>query len=168
MPLKELRKVPGIGHARACLIVASLELAKRYFKEQLGILPIISEPEHVLPLVSDLRKEKKEHLVGVYLNARNQMIHHETISIGTLNANIIHPREVFEPAVRVKAAGIILVHNHPSGDETPSEEDVAITQRLYESGRLLGIDLLDHLIITENALFSMTRQGILKGGRLDG
>jgi len=101
-----------------------------------------------------LKGKNKEHLMGFYMNARNQLIAKEIISIGTLTATLAHPREIFEPALRLGATGIIVVHNHPSGDPTPSEEDVRLTKRLTQAGRIMGVELLDHLIIANNGCYS--------------
>lgn len=102
----------------------------------------------------ELRHNKKEHFVVLYLNARNQLIHKETVSMGTLTANLVHPREVFEPALKHSAAQIVVAHNHPSGDPEPSEDDRMITQKLNEAGKMMGIDVMDHIIITKNSHFS--------------
>ena len=99
--------------------------------------------------LQDIKAERQEHFVGLYLNARQELIHKELISIGTVNASIVHPRDLFTPALLHNAVAVIVAHNHPSGDATPSAEDMEVTHRLKEGGRLLGISLLQHLIITE-------------------
>ena len=104
---------------------------------------------------------KKEYFIALYLNTRNQLIHQEIISIGSLNSGIVHPREVFEPAVKHLAAQVILVHNHPSGDPSPSEDDLLVTKRLIEAGKILGIEIIDHIIITSNQYLSMKEKGHL-------
>lgn len=106
-----------------------------------------------------IRNKKKEYLVAVLLNARHAIIHKETISIGTLTASLAHPREIFAPAVARAAAGIILVHNHPSGDPSPSEEDIRLTKRVAQAGQIMGIELLDHLIIAERGIYSFKTAG---------
>ena len=121
----------------------------------------ICSPEDVVCLVSEYRASKKEHFIGLFLNARNKLLHKEIISIGTLTASLVHPREVFEPAIRISAASIIVVHNHPSGDTEPSEKDIAITNRLVEAGKLLGIDLVDHIIVTATDYRSFKSEGII-------
>jgi DNA repair protein RadC len=95
------------------------------------------------------------------LDARNKLITKETISIGTINSSLVHPREVFEPAIRELAVAIILVHNHPSGDPTPSEDDIALTKRLIEAGKILGIEVIDHIIITKNRYFSFKERNLI-------
>jgi DNA repair protein RadC len=95
------------------------------------------------------------------LDARNKLITKETISIGTINSSLVHPREVFEPAIRELAVAIILVHNHPSGDPTPSEDDIALTKRLIEAGKILGIEVTDHIIIGKNKYFSFKERGLI-------
>jgi DNA repair protein RadC len=102
-----------------------------------------------------MRRLSKEHLRGIYLNAHYKIIHDETISIGTIDTNIVHPREVFKPALEYCAAAVILMHNHPSGDTTPSQADIDVTRQLVAAGRLLGIDLIDHIIITDTSFASI-------------
>jgi len=113
------------------------------------VLPLIEEAAQAADLLQDIKAERKEHFVGLYLNARHELIHKELISIGTVNASIVHPRDVFAPAILHNATAVIVAHNHPSGDATPSPEDVDVTRRLKEAGRLLGISVLQHIIITE-------------------
>jgi DNA repair protein RadC len=125
--------------------------------------PAISKPEHVYRLVFPrLKDEKREHFVALYLSARNTVIAQETVSVGSLNASIVHPREVYRPAILHSAAALILAHNHPSGDPTPSEEDVAITKRLHEAGQLLGIELLDHVVLASDGFTSMRERHSLR------
>ncbi len=105
--------------------------------------------------MADIRGNKKEHFVVFYLDTRNQQIKREIISVGTLNASLVHPREVFEPAIRYNAAHVIVAHNHPSGDPEPSQEDFTLTRRLVDAGKILGIALLDHVIMTKEFYFSI-------------
>lgn len=122
----------------------------------------IRGPDDVVAFIGPkLRLEQREHFIVLLLNARHEVKGKETISIGSLNASIVHPREVFKPAVLASAASIILVHNHPSGDSEPSEEDVAITRRLVEAGDLLGIGVLDHVIIAKRGVVSLRSRQIL-------
>ena len=111
--------------------------------------------------MNDMRFLSQEHFVTLYLNTKNQVLHKKTVFIGSLNASIVHPREVYKEALRRSAASIICIHNHPSGDPSPSREDIEVTKRLNESGRILGIDLLDHLIIGENKFVSLKEKGYL-------
>jgi len=114
----------GIPPVKACQIVACFELGRRFFQEEPGKMPTIRNPEDVYRYLEDMKKLKKEQFRGLYLNTRNKIIHDEIISIGSLTANLVHPREVFQPAIEYLAAGLIIAHNHPSGDPNPSEEDL--------------------------------------------
>jgi len=156
---KDLKKIPGLGPAKACEIVACFELGKRLLKDKKSQLFLT--PEEIWEELRDLRNHKKEHFVIFYLDSRNQEIKREIISIGSLNANLVHPREVFEPAIRNLAAQIIVAHNHPSGDPTPSEDDLEITRRLIESGKILGIEVIDHIIVAKNIFFSFKEKKLI-------
>lgn len=156
---KTLKNTFGLGPAKACEIIAALELGKRLLKGKQTNL--ILSPKDVWENLKDLRDNKKEHFVIFYLNSRNQEIEREIISVGTLNANLVHPREVFEPAVKNLAAQIIVAHNHPSGQTDPSDEDLAITKRLIEAGKLLGIEVLDHVIVAQKEFSSFKEKGII-------
>lgn len=160
LPFAELAKIKGVGGTRAASLLAAWELAKRHQNGH-GNLPVIQTPEAVCDQVTEIRGRKKEHFLVLYLNTRNQLLAKEFVSIGTLNASLVHPREVFEPAVRLSAASVVLVHNHPSGDPSPSEEDRELTRRLAEAGRLLGIDVLDHVIVAEGRHFSLQENGLM-------
>jgi len=136
------------------------ELTKRRYRGRK--LPEIRGPDDVARLVGrKLRKESREHFLVLLLNARHEVMGQETVSIGSLNASIVHPREVFRPAVVVAAAATVLVHNHPSGDPEPSEEDLAITKRLVEAGELLGISVLDHVIVAGRGVVSLRARQLL-------
>lgn len=157
--IKELEVIPGIGIAKACEIVACFELGRRLLQNKQYTL--ILSPKDVWEQLKDIRGNKKEHFVIFFLDTRNQEIKREIISVGSLNANLVHPREVFEPAVRYLAAQIIVAHNHPAGDPEPSEEDLEITKKLIESGKILGIEIIDHVIVTKDKFLSMKQKGIL-------
>jgi DNA repair protein RadC len=161
MPLKDLRKLKGIGYAKGCLIRAAFELAKRAFTIDEDVLPVVKKPKDVANQVTEIRKYRKESFVVLYLNARNQVIHKETVSMGTLNASLVHPREVFQPAVAKCAASVILTHNHPSGNTSPSEEDAEITRRMVKAGQIMGIEVLDHVIVSERGHRSLKEEGLL-------
>lgn len=150
---QELAKIKGIGPGKACLLLAAFELTKRALEVEDNNLPTINSAKDAAAQLVELRNAKKEHFVVLYLNARNQLVHKETISIGTLNANLVHPREVFKPAIEHLAASIIVAHNHPSGDPEPSAADLDLTERLIDAGKLLGIELADHIIITAGKYF---------------
>ena len=136
------------------------ELTKRRYR---GKKPKdIRGPDDVVALVGrKLRREQREHFLVLLLNARHEVLGKETVSIGSLNASIVHPREVFKPAVVQSAASIVLVHNHPSGDPEPSEEDVSITKRLVQCGELLGIGVLDHVIVASRGVVSFRSRQLL-------
>ncbi|MFH0891642.1 MAG: DNA repair protein RadC [Candidatus Falkowbacteria bacterium] len=150
-----LSKIKGIGPAKACLLLAAFELTKRALETEDNNLPKINCAKDAVAQLQELRTARKEHFTVLYLNARNELIHKETISIGTLNANLVHPREVFYPAVEHLAASIIVAHNHPSGGVEPSAADLDLTLRLKDAGRLMGIEMRDHLIITQTGFKSI-------------
>jgi DNA repair protein RadC len=157
--VEELTDAFGLGEAKACEIVACFELGKRLLKDKKTRLYL--DPKDVWESLKDIRDNKKEHFVIFYLDTRHQEIVREIISVGTLNANLVHPREVFEPAVRHLAAQLIIAHNHPSGTTDPSLEDFEVTRRLAEAGRILGIEVIDHVIVTCNDFLSMKERGLL-------
>jgi len=156
----DLRKISGIGPAKACELLASIELGKRLFQNKKIIIAQLLKPQDVFENLKDIRESKKEHFVVFFLDSRNQQIHREIISIGTINASLVHPREVFEPAVKYLAVQVILAHNHPSGDLNPSEEDLTVNKRLVEAGELLGIEVLDHIIVTKDSFSSFKENGL--------
>ena len=159
---EELSKIKGIGSAKACTILASQELVKRALKIQEETLPIIRSTKDIVAQAVYLRDRSREHLMTIYLNARNEMVwKKQSTFIGTLNANLVHPREIFQEALRHNAASVILVHNHPSGDAEPSEDDLEITKRIVEAGKIMGIDVLDHVIITRTKVFSFKEKGLI-------
>ena len=153
--LTELRRIDGIGEAKASLILALFELVKRQSMATKQRKPIRS-PQDVYdfcyPLIG---RQDKEHFMVIHLDTRNRVIKYETISIGTLNSSLIHPREVFKSAIKDSANTLIIVHNHPSGDPTPSEEDKEITQNIFKAGKLLSINVLDHVIIGDGTYHSL-------------
>ncbi len=136
------------------------ELTKRRYR---GKAPkAIRGPDDVVAVVGrKLRKESREHFLVLLLNARHEVLGKETVSVGSLNASIVHPREVFKPAITGSAAAVVLVHNHPSGDPEPSEEDVSITKRLVQVGELLGIGVLDHVIIASRGVVSLRSRQLI-------
>lgn len=156
---EELKKISGLGPAKSCEIIACFELGKRLLKGKKS--KIWLGPRDVWQELSNIRDNKKEHFIIFYLDARNQKIKMEIISVGILTANIVHPREVFEPAVINLAAQIIIAHNHPSGDITPSEADIEITKKLIDAGTILGIEIIDHIIVAKNNFFSFKENGII-------
>lgn len=158
-PIKNLKNTFGLGTAKACEIVACFELGRRLLQNKQSVL--LLSPQDVWDQLKDIRDNKKEHFVIFFLDARNQEIKREIVSVGSLNANLVHPREVFEPAVRYLAAQIILAHNHPAGDPSPSREDSEITKQLVEAGKLLGIEVRDHIIVSKSSHFSFREHKLL-------
>lgn len=160
--LEDFSQVKGIGLAKATQIAAALELGKRISAVGFNERPRIDNPQVASSLVmEEMRHLDREHFRIMILNTKHQVISVETISIGSLNASIVHPREVFKHAMRKSAAALILVHNHPSGDPSPSSEDLNVTKRLMDAGILLGIEILDHIIIGDNKFYSMKDKGII-------
>lgn len=144
--MAELSEVHGIGKAKACEIVACFELGKRLLKDKK--VSVVLSPSDVWSRMEDVRNSKREHFVVFYLDSRNQEVKREVVSIGTLNASLVHPREVFESAIKNNAASIIVAHNHPSGDLEPSMDDIEITKKLVHAGKILGISLIDHVVVS--------------------
>ncbi len=147
---ERLALAANIPLAKACQIVASFELGRRYFTEQLGRPVFIRNAKQAHLYLKDMGNHKKEQLRGLYLNSRYRVIYDEVISVGSLTSNIVHPREVFQPAIEYGAVAIIISHNHPSGSLEPTSADIEVTEQLMNAGKALGIDLLDHLIIAGN------------------
>lgn len=158
--LEELKTTFGLGEAKACEIIACFELGRRFLKDKK--FELILAPGKVWDELKGIRDSKKEHFVVFYLDTRNQVIRQDIISIGTLNASLVHPREVFEPAIQYNAAQIIIAHNHPTGDTAPSVEDKKITERLQEAGKILGIEIIDHIIVVDKSWLSFREAGIMK------
>lgn len=159
--IEELSSIKGIGPAKASQIKAAFEIGRR-LNNQIPAYQSkeLSDPEKVFKLMkSRLKDYAKEHFYLIALNSRNWSV--AEVSIGTLNANLVHPREVFAEAIKSKAASVIFVHNHPSGDPEPSGDDLEITKRLAESGKILGIEVADHIIIAKNDYFSFKEKGLI-------
>lgn len=144
--LAEALDIPLI---KACQIIASFELGRRFFAKRAGRAVYVRNAKQAYQYVRDMGSLKKEQFRGLYLNSRYQVVHDEVISVGSLTANIVHPREVFYPALEHGAVAVIIAHNHPSGNTQPSNADLEVTEQLMAAGKLLGIDLLDHLIVTD-------------------
>jgi len=159
--LEELAKVKGIGLAKASQIKAVFELAKRGEEETGGKISIKSSEDIVKVIRPKLKDKKKEYFLVLSLDSRNTLIRVSDVSIGTLNASLVHPREVFEPVVKNLAAQVILAHNHPSGDPEPSEDDLELNKRLVEAGKILGIEVIDHIIIGRSGYLSFKEKGLL-------
>ncbi len=160
--LEEVQHIPGIGVAKAIELMAAIEFGRRLQREQRGDKTIITSPEDAVEVVADdLKGLQQEHFVALYLNTKNHVIKQKTVFIGSLNASIVHPREVFKEALRTSSAAVICLHNHPSGDPSPSTEDINVTKRLDEAGKILGITLLDHIVVGENCFISLKERGFL-------
>ncbi|WP_310794962.1 RadC family protein [Desulfofundulus thermocisternus] len=160
--VEELSSVRGVGPAKAAMLKAALELGLRIARAGSGARPVIRSPEDAARLVmEEMRHLDREHFRALLLNTKNEVIAREIVSIGTLNSSTVHPRELFKIAIRRNAAAVILLHNHPSGDPTPSQEDLDVTRRLWEAGRIIGIEILDHLIIGDNKYVSFKAEGLI-------
>lgn len=157
--ISDLTKIKGIGPVQAGKILASLELGRRALEE----MPAkrILTPNDVVREVDDITKKTREYLIALYLNARHELIKKQTITIGNLNQNIVDPRDVFAQALSLPCAYVILVHNHPSGDPKPSQDDKRLTKVLVKAGRILGVNLIDHIIVSKRDYFSFREAKLL-------
>lgn len=144
---EKLAFLADIPVGKAAQVVASLELGRRFFLQQRGRAASVRNAQQAFAYLKEIGYGKKEQLRGLYLNSRYEVVHDEVISVGTLTSNVIHPREIFQPALEHGAVAIIIAHNHPSGSLQPTAADIEVTEQLIAAGKLLGIDLLDHLII---------------------
>lgn len=153
-PSRLAREV-GLPIGKAMQIVAVAELGRRFFERNAIAPPTVRTARDVFEHVTDMRSLPKEHLRGLYLNGHYKVIRDEVISIGTIDANMVHPREVFRPALEYAAAAVILVHNHPSGITEASPADIAVTEQLIAAGSLLGIEVIDHVIVTKDDFASV-------------
>jgi DNA repair protein RadC len=158
--LHELQQEHGIGKAKASQVIALFELYKRTQRVTTVKKTIESAAEIALIYTPRMKHLTKEHFLAVYLDTKNKIICDQVITVGTLNASLVHPREVFHGAIKNLANSVVVLHNHPSGDPTPSEEDLKVTEKLVATGEVMGIDLLDHLIITKNGYWSWNEQKI--------
>ncbi|NTU58945.1 MAG: DNA repair protein RadC [Chlorobiaceae bacterium] len=161
LSLKELQKMPGIGEAKAMQISAVFELNKRLHHTRNLNRKVHGARDVFEYMTGRIPDESREHLCVLFLNTRNQIIRHEFVSVGTLTASLIHPREIFKAAIRESAHSIILVHNHPSGDVQPSNADKQVTTILKQAGNLLQIELLDHVIVGSEDWFSFRDHSLL-------
>ncbi|PWI59008.1 RadC family protein [Sulfoacidibacillus thermotolerans] len=156
----ELRQVSGVGAAKAATILAAIELGHRLHVTAEALPQKIASPEDAARyLMEKLRFLRKEHFVTIHLDTKHQILGEEVVSIGSLNASIVHPREIFKTAVKRSAAAIICAHNHPSGDPTPSQEDIEVTRRLAAAGAILGVEVLDHIVIGDKRFISLRERG---------
>ena len=157
LTLDHLRSVPGMGMAKSGQILSAFELGRRYL---LSESTRISCAEDVLPLLSDIRAKLQEHFICITLNGASEIIHKRVVTVGLLDKSLVHPRDVFADVITDHAAAVIFAHNHPSGDLQPSEEDIQTQTRLVEAGKILGIRVLDHLIVSRKGYFSFEESGL--------
>ncbi|HWL27010.1 MAG TPA: DNA repair protein RadC [Ureibacillus sp.] len=160
--LEEIVSIKGIGEAKAVQLLAAIELGRRLAQMQVHNRFTIRSPQDAASfLMPEMSSLNQEHFVTLFLNTKNQVIHKQTIFIGSLNSSIVHPREIFREAVKRSAASIICAHNHPSGIATPSPEDIDVTKRIQEAGYIIGIDLIDHIIIGDHQFISLKEKGYM-------
>ncbi|MFZ5768718.1 MAG: RadC family protein [Bacillota bacterium] len=160
LSVQDLMRWHGMGPAKVARVRATVELARRLWAEEAGSRPVVHNAEDLAALVVPrLRYLDREHLLVVMLDASNRVVGVETVSVGDLTSSIAHPREVFKPCIRRNAAAVALAHNHPSGDPRPSEDDVQVTQRMIAAGKLLGIEVLDHVILSDHGYISLRQAG---------
>jgi len=166
--LEDVANTKGVGNAKAAQIIAAIELGKRVSGAKAYAKPYLTSPDKVAEmLVPEMRYLEKEHFKALILNTRNQLLKSVDVSVGGLNAAIIRPRELYRLAIKANGAGMIVAHNHPSGDVTPSREDIVLTRRLAEAGRILGIDFVDHIIVGDDCWLSLKEKGYLSTGKQD-
>ncbi|MFD1927297.1 DNA repair protein RadC [Sporosarcina siberiensis] len=160
--IEEFMTVNGIGEAKAVQLLAAAELGKRiYRKHSEGRYTIRSPEDAAAYLMTDMSSLSQEHFVVLFLNVKNEIMHKQTLFIGSLNSSIVHPRDIFREAVKRSAASIVCAHNHPSGNPSPSPEDIEVTKRLIEAGSIMGIELLDHIIIGDHKFISLKEKGYM-------
>lgn len=157
--INNLLEIKGLGKVKAGQIIACLEFGRRLFQNKKSKL--ILSPQSVWVEMRDLSLSKKEHFVVFFLDVQNQIIKKDIISIGILDTSLVHPREVFEPAIKYSTAQIILAHNHPSNNLEPSPEDISVTRRLIRAGEIIGIEILDHVIVTKDSYFSLKEANLI-------
>jgi len=150
----DLKSIAGIGEAKALQIASAISLVKRFYADEHANEVVIKNSKDVASFTYDLRDKKKEHLVCLYLNARNVLLKKEIVSVGLVDKTLLHPREIFYPATELNAASVILVHNHPSGDSSPSNKDIEIVEKIAQAGEIMGIPVIDFVIISEKGDYS--------------
>ncbi len=160
--ISQLSKEVGIGEVKSCQLVSCFELARRLVSFEAKEREIVASSDDIASiLIPHMGVLEKETFVAVYLNTRRRVLRQETIFVGTLNESVVHAREIFKRAIELNAAAIIVAHNHPSGDPTPSDADITVTKELIESGRIIGIEILDHIIIGDNCYWSLKENNII-------
>ena len=162
LSVKDLMEIRGIGKSKAIELLAAFELGKRVNKERFEVKKKLHSPESIYMYMKDqLEMKTQEHLVALYLNTKGELLNKKTLFIGSLTSSLIHPREIFKYAVINSAASIILVHNHPSGDPSPSEQDKHITRLIHENSRMMDIELLDHIVIGRDKYYSFKEKSLI-------
>ena len=156
--LDDLINIEGVGLAKACQVLSGFELARRYMLKD---SVIITEPKHVLPMLSDIVNKQQEYFVCISLNGANEVIEKRNITVGLLNNCQVHPREVFADVITDRAASVIFAHNHPSGDLNPSRSDMQIQEQLAQAGKILGINIIDHIIVSKRGYYSFQENGLI-------
>lgn len=159
MNLEKLLQVHGLGLAKASQIISAIELSRRYLIDTQTYK--ISSAKEVYQELKEYKNKQQEYFLTLYLDGANHLLDKKVITIGTLNQSLVHPREVFSYAIEKRCASIIVAHNHPSGILSPSNEDINVTQRLNDSAKILGIELLDHVIFTKDGFYSFQEEGLL-------
>ncbi len=160
--IKELMKIRGIGKSKAIELLAAFELGRRVSKESFDQAIKLHSPESIYQFLKDeLEMKNQEHFIALYLNTKGELLKKETLFIGSLNSSLIHPRELFKHAVLNSAATIIVSHNHPSGDPTPSKADIEVTKILHKNSLMMDIELLDHIIIGKDRYYSFKEKGLI-------
>lgn len=159
---ESIQKIKGIGEVKSIQLMSLLEMSKRLASRTYKVSEPLTSPKAIASLfMESLRHEKSEQFITLYLDAKCRLMSYDLVSKGSLTASIVHPREVYKGAIHKSAYSIVALHNHPSGDPTPSKEDVQITKRLYEVGQILGIQLIDHIVIGDRSYVSLKEQGYL-------
>ena len=159
LTIEKLLSIHGLGQAKASQILSAIELSKRYLIENQSIK--ISSAKDVYEQLIEYKNKQQEYFIALYLDGANHLIEKKIITIGILNQSLVHPREVFSYAVEKRCASIIVAHNHPSGVLEPSSEDISVTKRLHSSAKILGIELLDHVVFTKSGFYSFQEEGLL-------
>lgn len=160
--VEELSSIKGLGIAKSAQIKAMIELGKRLARAAAESRVSIRNPQDIVDYVNPyLRDEPKENFMALFLNTKNEVLKTRTITVGILDSSLITPRELFREAIAMNSASVIVAHNHPSGDPAPSKEDIALTRRLIEAGKLIGIDVLDHVIVGDNKWISLRERNLI-------
>lgn len=160
--IDELSEIRGLGTAKATQIQAMVELGKRLAATVGESRAVIRSPQDAADLLMPgLRHESQEHFTALLLNTKNEVLKQKTISVGSLNASVVTPRELFREAISANSAAVVIAHNHPSGDPTPSRDDIDVTKRLTQAGQMIGIDVLDHIVIGDGRWVSMKERGLM-------